>query len=134
MPGRVVLLRPLSLEHRLRSAVPALLLPVRAHRAPRVVPDDSRGAESQRPLTLLQPPAHVDVVAGHAKLRIEPANRLEGLLAECHVAARDVFSLAIAEQDMNRAARGARDALRRTARFMSCSEIARLNTSLAATW
>src|SRR5207237_3421138 len=115
MPGRVVLLWPLPLQDRLRSAVPALLLPVRAHRAPGVVPDHGPCAESQRPFALLQPPAHVDVVAGHAKLRIEPANRLEGLLAERHVAARDVFSFTIAQQDMNRAAWGARDALRRTA-------------------
>src|SRR5205814_9154452 len=98
MPGRVVLLWPLPLQHRLRSAVPALLLPVRAHRAPRVVPDHGPCAESQRPLPLPQPPAHVHVVAAHAKLRIEPANPLEGLFAERHVAARDGFGLTLAPQ------------------------------------
>ena len=78
------------------------------------MPDDSRRAEPERPFPLLQPPTNVHVVAGRAKLRIEPPDRLEGLLAERHVAAGDVFSLTIAEQDMNRSARGARDAFRRT--------------------
>src|SRR2546428_1011926 len=110
MPGRVVLPRPLPLQHRLRPAVPALLLPVRAHRAPRVMPDDSRRTEPERPFPLLQPPTHVHVVAGRAKLRIEPPDRLEGLLAKRHVASGDVFGLTIAEQDMNRSARGTRDA------------------------
>src|SRR5437762_4002653 len=108
--GAVVFPRPLSLEHRLRAAVATLLFPVRAHRPPRVVPNRGRCAESERAFPLPQAPAHVAVAAGGAEPCIESSDRLEAVLAERHVAARDVFSFTIAEQDMNGAARGARDA------------------------
>src|SRR5437763_1191436 len=111
VPRAVVLLGPLPLQHRLRPAVPDLLFPIGAHRVPAVVPDDRRRAETQGPAVSLEPPAHVDVVAGGAELRIEPSDRLKTGLAKRHVAAGDVLSLAIAEEDVNGPARRARDAL-----------------------
>src|SRR5438093_987300 len=77
VPRTVVLLRPLALQHRLRPAVADLLLPVRAHRAPAVVPDHGGGTEAERPAPLPQAPAHVHVVARGAELEIEPPDRLE---------------------------------------------------------
>ena len=53
-----------------------LLAQVGADRVAAVVPDHRRRAEAERPAALLQPPADVDVVAGHAELRVEPADRL----------------------------------------------------------
>ena len=40
-----------------------------------MVPDHGSRAEPQRPPALPKPPADVDVVAGDAKLRIEPTYR-----------------------------------------------------------
>src|SRR5215211_8616240 len=80
---RVVLLRPLPLEKRLRPAVATLLAPVGAQRAPPVVPDHRRGAEAELPPQLAQPPADVDVVACHAELRIEATDGREIGRASC---------------------------------------------------
>src|SRR5207248_9994800 len=93
VPGAIVFLGPLPFEHRLRAAVPDLLLPVSAHRVAAVVPDHRGGAESKRPAPLLEAPTHVHVVAGGAELRVEPSDRLEAGFAERHVAARNVFGL-----------------------------------------
>src|SRR5205814_6815265 len=111
VPRAVVLLVPFPFQHRLCPAVSDLLFPVGAQRIPAVVPDQGGRAEAQRPAPLLQLPAHVHVVAGGAELRIEPADRLEAVFAERHVAPGDVLRLAIAEKDVNRPARCARDAL-----------------------
>src|SRR5207245_5467795 len=53
VPGTVVFLGPLALQHRLRAAVTDLLLPIRAHRVPTVVPDHGGGTEAERPSLLL---------------------------------------------------------------------------------
>jgi hypothetical protein len=42
-----------------------------------MVPDHGSRVEPQPPALLLQPPADIHVVAGHAELGIEPANGLE---------------------------------------------------------
>src|SRR5207247_2760332 len=87
VPRAVVLLGPLPLEPRFRPAVPDLLFPVGAHRVPPMVPDHGGGAEAQCEASLLEPPAHIHVVAGGAELRVEPADRFEAGFAKRHVAA-----------------------------------------------
>src|SRR5207253_9496812 len=101
MSERVVLRGPLLFEQGLRLPIAALLLPVGAHRVAPVVPDHGGGAEPERPATLLQAPAHVHIVAGDAVAGIKPPDRLQRLLAEGHIAARNVLRLAIRKQDMN---------------------------------
>src|SRR5207244_10209481 len=101
---------PLALQHRFRPAVADLLLPVRADRVPAVVPHHGSRAETERPPPLLQPPAHVDVVAGHSELRIEATDRLEASSAERHVAAGGVLGVAVGEEDRHGHARRPRDA------------------------
>src|SRR5919204_2744455 len=102
MSDRVVLLGPLLFEQGLGLPIAALLLPVGAHRVAPVVPDHSSGAEPERPATLLQAPADVHIVAGDAVAGIKPPDRLQGLLAEGHIAARNMLRLAVREQDMRR--------------------------------
>src|SRR5206468_12298327 len=70
----VVLLRPLPFEQPLGLSVTALLLPVGAHGVTAVVPHHCGRVKPEGPSLFLQPPAHVDVVAGHTELRIEPAD------------------------------------------------------------
>src|SRR5689334_13251958 len=74
LPGAVVFLGPLFLQQGLSPPVPPLLLPVMAYRVAPVMPDNRRRVESERPATLLQPPTHVDIVAGDAELLVEAAN------------------------------------------------------------
>ena len=112
VPRAVVLLRPLALEQCFRAAVPDLLLPIRAHRVPAVMPHHGGGTEAEGPTPLLQAPAHVDVVAGGTELRVESADRVQRHLPERHVAAGDVLSLAITQQHVHRTSRRACDALR----------------------
>src|SRR5207253_10182775 len=112
VPGSVVLLRPFALEHRFRPAVADLLPPIGAYRVAAMVPDHGGGIEAQLPAALLQPPAHVHVVAGGAELWIEPADRLEAGLPERHVAPGDVLGFAIRHEHVHRPAGSARDALR----------------------
>ena len=73
--------------------------------------DDRAGAEAECPAGLLQAPADVDVVAGDPELLVEAADRLQGRLAEGHVAAGDVLGLAVGEQDVDRPAGRGRHAL-----------------------
>src|SRR5437879_1868819 len=82
-------IRMLEIEERLGLAVPHLLLQVRLHRVPAVVPDGGRGAEADRVPLVLEAPAEVHVVAGSREHRVEPADVLERLLREPHVATRD---------------------------------------------
>src|SRR5205823_846667 len=98
----VILLGPLLFQQGLSVPIASLLVPVGAHRVPPVVPDHSGGAEPERPATLLQPPAHVHIVAGDAVAEIKPPDRLQRLLAEGHIAARNMLRLAVRKQDMNR--------------------------------
>ena len=100
-----VLVRPAALEHGLRATILALLAPVGTDRTPRLVPNESRGAETEPMSGRQETPADVDVVAGDAELGTKPANLLERPLAERHVAARDVLGLPVGDQHVNRGAR-----------------------------
>ena len=102
MPGGAVLVGMLSLEQRLGLAVASLLAQVAAHGAAAVVADDRAGAERDLPARVEQPPAHVDVVAGGAELRVEAAEPLQRVLADRHVAAGDVLGLAVGDQHVRR--------------------------------
>ena len=93
-------------------AVADLLAPVRVDRRPVVVPDERRRRKSDPPSARLQPPAHIDVVAGAEVDGVEAADREQRVAPERHVAAGHVFGDAIVEQHVRRAARRARDALR----------------------
>src|SRR5207247_9133857 len=68
VPQAVVFLGPLALEHRLRPAVADLLAPVGAQRVAAVVPDHGGRMEAERPAGLLQPPAHIQLLARGAEL------------------------------------------------------------------
>src|SRR5881397_3980805 len=76
-----------------------------------MVPDHGSRVETQRPALLLQLPAHIDVVASDAELRIEPPYRLQGSFAKRHVTAREVLRLLVREQDVDWATRGVGDTL-----------------------
>ena len=56
------------------------------------MPYHGRGMKAQGSALLLEPPAEVDIIAGHPKLRIESADRLQRRLPESHVAAGNVLS------------------------------------------
>src|SRR5579884_1254991 len=105
----------LALEQRLGLAVAALLAQIRAHGPAPVMPDDRARAERDPFARVEQPPAHVDVVAGRAELRIKAADRLEVALADRHVAAGDVLGLAVRDQHVGWPAGRVGDALRNRA-------------------
>src|SRR2546425_2104856 len=71
-----------------------------------MVPDHGSRVETQRPALLLQLPAHINVVASDAELRIEPPYRLQGSFAKRHVTARNVLCLLVGEQDVDGITRG----------------------------
>src|SRR5207237_9654435 len=100
MAGEVVFLRPFPFQKRLGFAIALLLAQISANGIAAMVPDDRRGIEHQRPTLLLQTPTDIHVVTGDAKLRVKSANRLQARLAERHIAARNVFRLAIGKQDV----------------------------------
>ena len=106
------LLRVVRHQPRLAFAVADLLPPVRLDRRAMVMPDERRRREADLPAARLQPPAHVDIVAGAEIDRVEAADREQRLAPERHVAAGHVLGDAIVEQHVRRSAGRARDALR----------------------
>src|SRR5439155_26731200 len=88
-PGQMaqgrVLLGPAPFEKRLRPAVVPLLTPIGLDGVAPAVPDHRRRAIAQRPPSLLEAPAEVDVVARNAELRIEAADCFQAFLAKGHV-------------------------------------------------
>src|SRR2546427_9251246 len=66
-----------------------------------MMPDHGSRVETQRPALLLQLPAHINVVASDAELRIEPPYRLQGSFAKRHVTARNMLRLLVGEQDVD---------------------------------
>src|SRR5881628_1453001 len=100
-----VLLRPLSLQEHLGPAVAHLLFPERAHRVSAMVPDHGSRAEPQRLAAFAQPPAQVYVVSGDTELGIETAHRLEGGLADGHVAPWNVLRFLIGHEHVSGVAR-----------------------------
>ena len=99
----------LRIDERLGLAVAALLVAIGFDRVAAEMPDDRRRAEADGMAGILKPPADVDIVAGGAVDRVEPAEAEQGLAAERHVAAGDVLGDLVAEQHMGRAARRHRD-------------------------
>src|SRR5439155_20366728 len=87
-------------EQRLGLSVTALLLPISEHGVTAVVPHHSGRVKPESPSLLLQPPAHIYVVAGHTELRIEPADGLEARLPERHVAAGDMLGFPVGKEDV----------------------------------
>ena len=77
-----------------------------------VMPDERRRHELDSPASRLQPPAHVNVVAGTQVDRVEPADGPQGVATDREVAAGHVLRRAIVEEHVGRAAGGARDAVR----------------------
>ena len=108
----VVLLRPLALEQSLGPTVLKLLPPIRADGIAAVMPDDRRVSKTEARAGCLEPPAHIDVIAGYPKLRIESPDRAKRRRAKRHVAARDVLRFTIREQHVDRTAGRASDAVR----------------------
>ncbi len=105
------LLGMVGVEPGLAFAVADLLAPVALHRGAMVVPDERGRGKADGAARGLQPPAHVDVVAGPQVDRVEAVDRGQGLAPEGHVAARHVFGDAVVEQHVGRTARRARHAL-----------------------
>src|SRR5262245_56786445 len=106
MAGGVVLLRPLALQKGLSLAIVFLLFPIGPHRITAMVPNHGSRMESQCPASLLQSPAHIDIVTSNAELRIKPPYSLEGGLPKRHVTARNMLCLLVREQDVDRATGG----------------------------
>ena len=55
------------------------------------MPDKPRWTETDLVIRLLQAPAHIHIIARDAELRIESADGLETIFADCHIAAGDMF-------------------------------------------
>ena len=106
----VELVGVLGVEQGLGLAIAGLLPEVRTRVLAAVVPDERPRREGDQEPLVLEPPADVHIVAGLAKLGIEPVDRLEGLTAEGHVAAGDVLGDLVAHQDVRRLPRRGRDA------------------------
>src|SRR5581483_9538016 len=101
MAGSVVFSRPFALQVRLCFAITLLLPPICTDRIAAVMKDRSSRHKSQFGSLVLQPPAEVYIITGHAKLGIEPAHGLKRSFTKCHVAARNMFSLAVRKQNVD---------------------------------
>src|SRR5207302_4416721 len=92
----------LEAQQGLGRSVACLLAEIGARTLAPVVPD-KRARRERDPLPgLLQPPAHVDVIARLAILWIETVDGLQGLTAKGHVAARNVFGDLVALEYVGR--------------------------------
>src|SRR5207249_7514611 len=98
VPEGVEPLRVLEVEEAFGLAVASLLADVGLDGVAPEVPHHGRGTEGDAVAALLKAPAHIHVVAGRAVDGIEPADLLEHLAAERHVAARDVLSLLVVQE------------------------------------
>ena len=101
MSQTVVVFRPLFFQHRLSASVSSLLLQISEHRVSPVMPHHCCGVETDLPPALLQSPADINIIPGRAELRIKTPNDLKGCLSERHVAARNVLSLLIRQQNVD---------------------------------
>src|SRR6266567_2550996 len=84
-----------SLHQCFTSPIAPLLTQVTSDRAPRVMPDQSRGMEPDLPVFVENPPAEIDVVSGNCIDGIEAAELLERCSSECHVAAGNVLGAVV---------------------------------------
>src|SRR5262245_28648058 len=76
-----------------------------------MVPNHRTGAISQSPSLLLKSPADIHIISSNAELRIESAYGFQRRFAESHIAAGDMFRLAIGQENVNRIAWRVSDAL-----------------------
>ena len=79
-----------------------------------MVPNDSRRIEPDLQaavLEFLEFPANVNVVAGNLKSGVKSPYFLKAILAEGHVAARDVLGFFVGDQNMRRSTRRLRHAV-----------------------
>src|SRR6266511_1571129 len=106
VPERIEAVRMFPEEHRLRLPVPHLLFEIRLDGLAPVMPHDGGWAKADGIPEILQAPADIDIVAGGGVCRVEPANLDERLRAEGHVAAWDMLSGFIVEQNLGRGTRG----------------------------
>ena len=60
-----------------------------------MVPNHGGGVEAEFPALLLQAPAQIHVVPGNTELRVKASHRGQAAPAKSHIAARQVFGLAI---------------------------------------
>jgi len=102
----------MRVEPRLSLSVPYLLLPVRSHACPSMVPDQRRRCETDLQPLGLQSPADVDIVTRTDIDRIEAVDRQQRVPSKRHVTARYMLCDAVVEHDVDRPTRGACDALR----------------------
>ena len=100
----------LGVQQGLGLAIAGLLLEVRTRVLAAMMPDERPRREGDQEPLMLETPADIHVVAGLAKLGIEPVDRLEDLAAKSHVAAGDMLGDLVAQQDMRRLARCGRHA------------------------
>ena len=56
-----------------------------------MMPHEGGGTEPEYPASLLQPPAHIHVIASHPELRIKSADRFQTLFAKSHIASGNVL-------------------------------------------
>ena len=101
----VVFFRPFGFQQGFGLAVAALLAKVATDRIAAAVPNHGSRMETQRPAALHDAPADIDVVAGHAVCDIKATDGQQVLATEGHVAAGNVLSGIIGEQDMQWATR-----------------------------
>src|ERR1700761_7295720 len=91
MAGPIIFVGPFYCEQRLGFAITGLLLPVSNHCLACAMPYDGRRAERDLQTRRLQLPAHINIIARCGEARLEPADRFERRLSECHVTAWDVL-------------------------------------------
>src|SRR5438477_9369363 len=72
------------------------------------MPDHRRRIETDLPTLILNSPADIDVITCRPKSRVKASYFQQLCFAKCHVAAGDVFSVAIVKQDMHGPTRSVR--------------------------
>ena len=90
----------LELEQCFSFTVTRLLFQIGARTLPAMVPHKRTRCKRDPLARLLQAPTHVDIVTRLAKLGIKPADLLQGVSMERHVAAGNMFRELIAFQDV----------------------------------
>jgi len=96
----VVFLGPFLFQKRLGPAVANLLFPVSPNPLSAMMPNHRAGIEAYLKARLLNPPADVHIISGHAELRIESSDDLQYTFAKRHVAAWNVLRIAVGYENM----------------------------------
>jgi hypothetical protein len=98
----VVFLGPFLFQKRLGPAVANLLFPVSPNPLSTMMPNHRAGIEAYLKARLLNPPADVHIISGHAELRIKSSDELQYTFAKRHVAAWNVLRIAVGDENMRR--------------------------------